>query len=258
MSTATATPATNANPATGGGVWLPDGTFSTDKRRCRSAEFRAAFVHVWAAKKQNPNPDGSPRPDKYQLTMLFPKQGGDMKALQLAAAAAMTAKFGDRASWPKGYNNPFKDGDSKDYDGFAGHWYIDCSSGSKPGLVDIRNQPIMDSEGIYGGCYCRASLAASYFEILDPTTKAVLKRGVKFYLNNLQKVREGTPFRSQRSASDDFADAPGTLPPAPGTAAADFGQDVRRMAAGSPAAQAPAGEGMGMGVAAGASDEPPF
>lgn len=138
---------------------------------------------------------------KYSLNMLFPKTT-DLTLLKEAAKAAVVAKWGPNP--PKGLKNPFRDGDEKDYDGYAGHIFVTASSKNKPGLVDQNVQPIMDQALLYSGCYCYASINAYAYEGKD-AKGAILNRGVAFGLMNVQLVKAGEPFGARSNPTDDFA-----------------------------------------------------
>ena len=228
--------------------------------RVRTPRFRVAFPHVFNAKKADPTQldarTGQPRSPKYQVTMLFEKTQ-DLAVLRGAANAALVAKFGPQGPFPRDLTVPWKDGDLKDYQGFPGTIYVEASTTARPEIVDMHLQPIVNEDDFYSGCYAMASVTASYYEVMSPDGKSCLKKGIKFYLNNLLKVADGEGFVSRSSAADEFAGVPGVTP-LPNTARGDFAG----VAAGPATAMSTAGPLGAMPTApapAGASlSEPPF
>lgn len=96
---------------------------------------------------------------------------------------------------------PVRDGDEKTGDElYEGADFINASSKSKPGLVDLALKPISEeSEEFYAGCYARVSIN---FYAFDTGTA----KGIAAGLENIQKTRDGECLAGKRSAADDFAD----------------------------------------------------
>lgn len=174
-------------------------------------EFRVSFPMVFSPKKGEYE-DSKTAFERYELTMLF-DAGADLSTLKAAAKAAAVEKWGD--NMPKKLRTPFLDAGEMDYDGYEeGMTFVRLSSNQKPGVVDKNVQPILDKSEFYAGCYARASVTATAYESKDPKTGAVQNRGVKFYLGNVQKVRDGEPFgKGHSNPEDDFG--PATAAPAP-------------------------------------------
>lgn len=168
--------------------------------RVMTPKGRVAFPQVFSPK---PGPDGGN--PKYSLTLLFDKdaqKSPEFAKMKELAKKAMTDKWG--ATPPKGIHNPFKDAGEKEYQGFeAGVVYISPNSKEKPGLVNAQVEDIIDASEFYGGCYARARLTVFAWE-LKAQNGAVLKRGVSFGLDNIQKIADGEKFTSRTSAKDDF------------------------------------------------------
>ncbi len=163
-----------------------------DPCKVLTGEFRLSFPNLFEPKA---NDQGQL---KYSLTMLFPKTA-DLSAMKKAASAAGEKKWGtDRTKWPRGYKNPFRDGDEKEYDGYKDHIFVGASSESKPGVVDQAVKPVTDPAKVYAGCYCRATVVAFAYEKNG-------NKGIAFALHNVQFLKDGAPFGSKRAASDDFA-----------------------------------------------------
>lgn len=158
-------------------------------------KFRTSFVNVFRPSANKNDPTAEP---KYSLTMLFAKDA-DLSALKKAAQAAIVEKLGpDQSKWPKNLKNPFRDQGDFEYDGYEkGSIFIRASSKQKPGLVDQKNQDILEEKDFYSGCYARATVRAFYYD-----TKG--NRGVSFGLQNVQKLGEGDPLGGRTRASQDF------------------------------------------------------
>ena len=156
--------------------------------------FRVSFPNVFRpgkAMQEGAEP-------KFGLVMLF-KKGEDLSALKAAAAQAVVDKWGaDQAKWPKNLKSPFRDQAEKEGEGYeAGAIFITATSKQKPGLVDARNQPIIDESEFYAGCYARATVRAFAYDKAG-------NRGVAFGLQNIQKMAEGELLSGRRKAEEEF------------------------------------------------------
>lgn len=164
---------------------------STDAKKVLTPEFRVSFPAVFKAKSfegQEP---------KYSITMLFDKKA-DLTGLKKAIQAAAVEKWGeDKAKWPKNLRTPLRDGDEKELDGYAGHYFVNASSKQKPGLVNQKVEPIISEDDFYAGCYARATLQAFAYDTAG-------NKGVSFGLQNIQKLRDGDTFSGRRRPSDEF------------------------------------------------------
>ena len=152
-------------------------------------EFRVSFPAVFVPR--SPMDGAEP---KYSVVMLFPKNA-DLSGLKKIAKAAITEKWGDKP--PKELRNPFRDGDTKELEGYAGMIFITASSKNKPGLVDASRQPIISADEFYAGCYARATVNAYAYNKNG-------NAGVSFGLQNIQKLRDGEPFSGRTKPEDDF------------------------------------------------------
>lgn len=140
---------------------------------------------------------------KYSVVLMIPK--GDKKtmralrAAEKAAAEAGAAKFGGKV--PKNLASVIHDGDEEaDLETnpeYEGHYYMSVSSKTRPGLFDKDVDPITDSEEIYSGCYCRASINAFAYNSHG-------NKGVSFGLNHLQKIKDGDFLGGRSKGEDDF------------------------------------------------------
>ena len=151
-------------------------------------KFRASFANVFRPGKAMEE-GGEP---KYGVMMLFDKDA-DLSALKAAAQRAVVDKWGaDKAKWPKNLRSPFRDQAEKEGDAYvAGAYFITATSKQKPGLVDQRNQPIIDESEFFSGCYARATVRAFAYDKAG-------NRGVAFGLQNVQKLADGEPLGGGR------------------------------------------------------------
>jgi len=159
-----------------------------------TSEFRVSFPHLYEPQAME---EGNEK--KYSVVMLFPKTA-DLAPLKAAAAAAIAAKWGNKP--PKGLRDPFRDGDEKELDGYAGMVFLRASSKEAPGVFDAAVQAIpKERQGeFYAGCFARAGIRAFAYERAG-------NRGVAFALKRVQKLRDGEAFGSKRAVEDDFGPA---------------------------------------------------
>jgi len=148
-----------------------------------SPKGRVSFPHVYEK-----NTSGKYPSDKYELTLLFPKNT-DMSLLEQALMKVAKEAHGSKIkSLADLVHNPIRDGDEKDnLGGYAGHWYIKAKSSLKPGIIGPDKQPLHDPEQFYPGCWARMSLVPGSYEQGG-------KPGVTFYLQNIQWLGHGERF----------------------------------------------------------------
>lgn len=156
--------------------------------------FRAAFADVFKAKAFQ---GGEP---KFSVTMLF-KKGTNLDALKKLAQDKIEERWPDKSKRPKGLKTPFRDGDTVEWDGFAGHIFAKASSLYPPGVVDQQRQVIITPDGFYSGCHARASINAFAYDTMG-------NQGVSFGLQNLQFVKDDEPFSGRTAPEDDFDELP--------------------------------------------------
>jgi hypothetical protein len=155
--------------------------------------FRVSFPQVFTAK---PNQRGEL---KYSIAMLFSKDT-DLSAMRaLAKEVARAAKEKYPVGFPKTLRSPFRDGDTKSYEGYAGHFFVAASNKMRPDIISHDRQPIINAEEFYPGCYARASLHCLYYNIKG-------NAGIAFSLRNLQKLGEGANLAGKAQAKKEFGD----------------------------------------------------
>lgn len=105
--------------------------------------------------------EGSER-DLYSVTCLFPETHPAYKLIEDAAVAVAKEEWGadatkiiDLAKKKDGGKNwVLKDGSLKEYDGYAGNFYINPSNAKRPTVINRDGTPLTADDGvIYSGCY---------------------------------------------------------------------------------------------------------
>lgn len=163
--------------------------------------FRASYAYVF--EPQASQNGGEP---KYQITMLIPKSDtATVRAIQAginqALQEGLQRVFGGQM--PARPETPLYDGDGirKNGEPFGeecrGCWVVRASSKSRPSVVDINIQPIIDPNAFYSGCYARATV--NFFSYNKNGN-----RGVACGLNNVQKIADGEPLSGRTTAEEDF------------------------------------------------------
>lgn len=157
-------------------------------------KFRLSFPELFEAKAFED------QTAKFSIQMLFDKKA-DLTPLKNVVKKAAKEKWGDNP--PKGLMLPFKDGNEKELDGYENTIVVGAASKFKPQVVDQKLEPILAENDIYAGCYARAAIAAYAWEYKNKQGK-VMKRGVSFNLESVQKLADGEPFVKRPDPSDDF------------------------------------------------------
>ncbi len=162
-----------------------------------TGKVRFSYANVWEPKSIN---DGE---EKYSVSLIIPK--GDKKTIKdiekavEAAKKAGMPKFGGKI--PSNLKMPLRDGDidREEDENYADSYFINANCKTKPGIVDKKGQPIIDSTEFYSGCYGYASITFYAFNSKG-------NKGIACGLNNLMKIEDGEPLGGRSRAEDDFAD----------------------------------------------------
>lgn len=167
-----------------------------------TGEVRLSYAYLFEPRREDePDKEG-----KYGVTILIPKSDkATIKkikdAIEIAKATGKGSKWGGKI--PPNLKVTLHDGDTeKDTEEspeFVGHYYMSCSSKERPGLVDRALNPITDRSDLYSGCYARVAISA--FPYSNSGNK-----GVTFFLNHVQKLRDGDHLDG-RSKPEDVFDA---------------------------------------------------
>lgn len=163
---------------------------------------RWSYANIWDPKA--PLGGGTP---KYSVSLIIPK---DDTATVNKINAAIQAAYEEGQSKLKGngksvpplsaLKTPLRDGDIErpDDPAYAGCYFVNANSASKPGVVDADRQPIIERSEVYSGVYGRASINFYSYNVNG-------SKGIACGLNNLQKIKDGEPLGGKASAESDFA-----------------------------------------------------
>ena len=152
---------------------------------------RLAFPAVFEMK---PDLNGK---EQYSVTMLFDKKTADMTKLKTALVQAARNEFGADVDLKAIDLKRIQDGDTKDRAEFKGMWVVKAkTSVNQPGVVDAKLNKILDPSEIYSGVYANVNVTAKAYKLPS--------RGVTFYLNHVQKVKDGAPFTGGPKSEDVF------------------------------------------------------
>lgn len=172
-----------------------------------TGEVRLSYTHVFKPQSVNGGAE------KYNTAILIPKT--DKETIQEIKEATEKAKeLGKSNKWggkiPHKCKTPLHDGDEDypDDPAYAGHYYLNASSNSRPDVIKLvgrgadgkyKFEKVTDTTEVYSGCYARVSLNIYPFDVNG-------SRGVAAGLNGVAKVKEGEPLSGRSSAANDFAD----------------------------------------------------
>lgn len=161
---------------------------------------RWSYANVWDPKSIN---GGDP---KYSVSLIIPKS--DTKTI-VKIEAAIQAAYEEGESKLRGNSKtvpalsvlktPLRDGDRErpDDEAYRNSYFINANSATKPGIVDVDRNPILDRSEVYSGVYGRASVNFYAFNSNG-------NKGIACGLNNLQKISDGEPLGGKSRAEDDF------------------------------------------------------
>lgn len=161
-----------------------------------TGKVRFSYANVFEPKSIN---EGE---EKYSCSILIDKKDTKtIKAIRNAIEAAKQAgvsKFGGKI--PAKLKEPLRDGDEEreDDENYKGKYFVNANAKTKPGLVDSKGRPIIDSTEFYSGCYGYASITFYAFNSNG-------NKGIACGLNNLMKTDDGEPLGGRSRAEDDFA-----------------------------------------------------
>ncbi|MCI8806002.1 MAG: DUF2815 family protein [Clostridiales bacterium] len=162
-----------------------------------TGKVRFSYANVWEPKSINGGEE------KYSVSLIIPKSDKKtIKDIEKAVEAAKKAgmpKFGGKI--PSNMKMPLRDGDidREEDENYADSYFINANCKTKPGIVDKKGQPIIDSTEFYSGCYGHASITFYAFNSNG-------NKGIACGLNNLMKVEDGEPLGGRSRAEDDFVD----------------------------------------------------
>ena len=174
---------------------------------------RFSHLHVF-----KPHLNTESKKEEYSVQLWIPKDNVEDKAALDAAYAEQLALYKAKDGEPGvEFHNPIKDGDKlTDKKGkprpVPGHWVVSAKTLAKnkdgtdndpPGVVGTERGEdgelkSLTASQVKSGDWGRVSVNLKFF------TEG--KGGIGVYLNNLQKVQDGDPLGSRRTASQEFDD----------------------------------------------------
>lgn len=154
--------------------------------------FRAGYISVFKATAMK-QANGEMGRAKYSVRALFPPST-DLSALKAAAGQTAKEKWGDNI--PKSCRSPFRKNAELDnpVPGIGDDWIVVTFSANddrRPGLVDARNQDIINEDDVYSGAWYRAEVRPFAYDQAG-------NKGVSFGLQNLQKMKDDDPIGAGR------------------------------------------------------------
>ena len=198
-----------------------------EKVKVKTPEFRVSFPKVFKAEAFKEGDEA-----KFSITMLFDKKAQESQAFKAMKGESKKAFVKHHGAdvwektpkcafgWPVGYYNPFKTADKEKiekYDGYdADTIIVRASTKFKVPIVDESVNPFLDQDLFYAGCYAFAVVA------MNPYGKPNdINKGVSFFLQGVQKTRDGEAFSGRARAEDMFESVAETSNEAGGEASTD-------------------------------------
>lgn len=175
-------------------------TKPADPKKVVTGEVRLSYCWLLSPRKAEDEDEQA----KYGCTLLVPKSDKATiakinKAIEAAKEDGKKNKWGGKI--PKNLKITFRDGDEeKDLDEqpeYKDHMFMSVSSNSRPGLVDRQLNPLTTDDEVYSGMYARVAIAAAPFDFNG-------SKGVTFYLNHVQKLRDGENLAGRSKPEDVF------------------------------------------------------
>lgn len=142
---------------------------------------------------------------KFNASFLIEPDSENVAAIEAAIEAVAKEKWGAKADavlkqLRAGNKTCLHDGDTKDYEGYAGMLYISASGGTRPLIMDKDKTTLDSADGKpYAGCYVNASLD------IWPQDNQYGKR-INAGLRGVQFMRDGDAFAAGGVASEDEFD----------------------------------------------------
>lgn len=165
-------------------------------------EVRLSYVHLFT-----PEVIREGAAPKFSVSLIIPKTNTELvekiKTAIKNAYEAGVGVFGGKKPAPGTFKNPLRDGDVErpDDPSYAGAYFINASSKTKPGIVKkgtvTKFTEITDEKEIYSGCY--GFVSVNFYAFNQSGNK-----GIGAGLNNVLKTRDGEFLGGRVSADTDF------------------------------------------------------
>jgi hypothetical protein len=138
---------------------------------------------------------------RFSLNIIIDRE--DKDTLNKVNSAIEAAKEAGKHLWggtiPQNLISPLKDGNlhKNQQEEYQNKFYINTSSKQKPGVVDKKLNPIVDSSEVYSGCYGRVSVIFFPYDQED-------KKGIGCGLLNVQMLEKGKSLGVHSRPEEDF------------------------------------------------------
>ena len=176
--------------------------------RVKIGEVRLSYCHLFTPEAVA---DGGEK--KYSVSLLIPKSNTKLveevkAAIKAAFMAGVASRFGGKQPALGTWKNPLRDGDAErpDDDTYAGCFFINATSRTKPGIVKIVKMngekklvEVTDEDEVYRGCY--GVVSVNFFAFNNAGNK-----GVAAGLNNVLKTKDGDYLGGRTSAQSEFGE----------------------------------------------------
>jgi hypothetical protein len=183
------------------------------------AQLRLTGVRMAFNDLFTPQPTAEGAKPSYNCTVLVPTDSPDYEKVIAAAKEALNTKFPGKgeAMYKQIFGNSnrccLQDGDTVEYDGYAGHLAIRTKSYVRPLVINRDRSPVTEADGVlYSGCYVTIIFEFFGYDKVNKGLSAGM-RGVQFH-------HDGDSFAGGRAANTDEFDDLGD-----GTDS-DFGDDL--------------------------------
>jgi len=168
---------------------------SKDIDKITTPKFRVSFPAVFTPKAAT---EGGK--ERYSVVMLFDKTE-DLTQVKNLLKRTVLAKYPDgvlpKNSDGSEFTSPLKEGNDKDYEGYADTITCTASSLYPPGILDENKQMLINPNEFYAGCYAIATVNAYCWSYMG-------KHGVSVGLQNIMKINDGEKLGGGASAESDF------------------------------------------------------
>lgn len=166
---------------------------------------RLSFPNLFEPKAVGNDPAAKAR---YGCSFLIGKgDKANLKLINEEIARIVKAKFKGKALPDK--DQPLHDGDSKDYDGYEGHFYLSANRSEKQGrptVVNTNKTPVSEKDNVvYGGCFVNA-IVRLYSQGGTGDKQGSYGKKICCSLETVQFVREGDRFGAPSASLDDLPD----------------------------------------------------